>query len=199
MQNVFTKFQKILHEGDVDQNPGSERSPGEGQPTPVFLPGESHGQRSLVSYSLQDRKETDTTEVKQHARMQAKGFRRWGGGWTSVFHPNADLLLSGNPQLLILHEKQQKVVKLVYTCMQRALCRRKKKAAQHLLSFLLSPQRRLQTCAALFTGRDTGVSLNGPLLGGTPSPVVTSALLCARAAVKDTALKSDSHVGSPVY
>ena len=43
------------------------------------------------------------------------------------------------------------------------------------------------------------MSLNGPLLGGTPSPVVTSALLCARAAVKDMALKSDSHVGSPVY
>ena len=32
------------------------------QPTPVFLPGESHGQRSLVGYSLRDRKESDTTE-----------------------------------------------------------------------------------------------------------------------------------------
>ena len=33
--------------------PGLERSPGEGNvnPTPVFLPGESHGQRSLVDYS----------------------------------------------------------------------------------------------------------------------------------------------------
>ena len=27
-----------------------------GQPTPVFLPGESHGQRSLVGYSPQGRK-----------------------------------------------------------------------------------------------------------------------------------------------
>ena len=26
------------------------------QPTPVFLPGESHGQRSLTGYSLRDRK-----------------------------------------------------------------------------------------------------------------------------------------------
>ena len=32
------------------------------QPTPVFLPGESHGQRSLVGYSPQGCKELDTTE-----------------------------------------------------------------------------------------------------------------------------------------
>ena len=34
----------------------------EWQPTPVFLPGESHGQRSLVGYSPWGRKESDTTE-----------------------------------------------------------------------------------------------------------------------------------------
>ena len=32
------------------------------QPTPVFLPGESHGQRSLVGYSPWDHKELDMTE-----------------------------------------------------------------------------------------------------------------------------------------
>ena len=32
------------------------------QPTPVFLPGESHGWRSLVGYSPRGRKESDTTE-----------------------------------------------------------------------------------------------------------------------------------------
>ena len=32
------------------------------QSTPVFWPGESHGQRSLVGYSLWDRKESDMTE-----------------------------------------------------------------------------------------------------------------------------------------
>ena len=32
------------------------------QSTPVLLPGKSHGQRSLVSYSLWGRKELDTTE-----------------------------------------------------------------------------------------------------------------------------------------
>ena len=32
------------------------------QPTPVFWPGESHGQRSLAGYSPRDHKESDTTE-----------------------------------------------------------------------------------------------------------------------------------------
>ena len=45
--------------------PGLERSPREGgewQLTPVFLPGEFHGQRSLMDYSPCDHKESDTTE-----------------------------------------------------------------------------------------------------------------------------------------
>ena len=33
------------------------------QPTPVFLPGESHGQKSLAGYSPWSHKELDTTEV----------------------------------------------------------------------------------------------------------------------------------------
>ena len=33
------------------------------QPTPVFLPGECHGQRSLESYSPWGHKELDMTEV----------------------------------------------------------------------------------------------------------------------------------------
>ena len=32
------------------------------QPTPVFLPGKSHGQRSQVGYSRWDLKESDMTE-----------------------------------------------------------------------------------------------------------------------------------------
>ena len=32
------------------------------QPTPLFLPRESHGQRSLVGYSLWGCKESDTTD-----------------------------------------------------------------------------------------------------------------------------------------
>ena len=34
----------------------------ERQPTPVFLPGESHGQRNLVGYSPWGRKDLDVTE-----------------------------------------------------------------------------------------------------------------------------------------
>ena len=50
--------------GDLGLIPGLGRSPGEGkwQPTPVLLPGESHGGRSLVGYSPWGRKESDTTE-----------------------------------------------------------------------------------------------------------------------------------------
>ena len=36
---------------------------GEWQPTPVFLPGESHGQRSLAGYSSRVCKKLDTIEV----------------------------------------------------------------------------------------------------------------------------------------
>ena len=52
--------------GDLGSIPGLGRSipwRRKWQPTPVFLPGESHGQRSLVSYSPRGREESDTTEL----------------------------------------------------------------------------------------------------------------------------------------
>ena len=39
------------------------------QPIPVVLPGESHGQRSLVGYSPWGRKESDITEQLSTARL----------------------------------------------------------------------------------------------------------------------------------
>ena len=50
--------------GDLGSIPGSGRFPGDGkwQPTPVLLPGESHGGRSLVGYRPRGRKESDMTE-----------------------------------------------------------------------------------------------------------------------------------------
>ena len=39
------------------------------QPTPVFLPGESHGQRSLAGYSQWGRKESDMTEQLSTAQQ----------------------------------------------------------------------------------------------------------------------------------
>ena len=41
------------------------------QPTPVFLPGETHGQRSLVGYSPWGHKGLDTTE-QLHFRFHLK-------------------------------------------------------------------------------------------------------------------------------
>ena len=42
------------------------------QPTPVFLPRKSHGQRSLAGYSPQGCKTLDVTEVTQHAMHKYK-------------------------------------------------------------------------------------------------------------------------------
>ena len=48
---------------ETEEIPGSRRSPGrEWLPTPVFLPRESHRQKSLASYSPWGHKESDMTE-----------------------------------------------------------------------------------------------------------------------------------------
>ena len=55
----------IRHLGGVD-------TPEEGMATTsVFLPGESHGQRRLLGYSLWGRKELDTAELTEHAHMHS--------------------------------------------------------------------------------------------------------------------------------
>ena len=46
------------------------------QPSPVFLPGESHGRRSLVGYSPRGRKELDTTE-QLHFHFLQSGRQAW--------------------------------------------------------------------------------------------------------------------------
>ena len=50
---------------DVGLIPGSGRPPGgrAWRPTPVFLPRESHGQRSLAGYGSYDCKESGMTEA----------------------------------------------------------------------------------------------------------------------------------------
>ena len=57
---------QLVHTGDLrywDSIPGSGRPPGEGIGNAlVFLPGESHGGKSLVGYSPWGHKESDTTE-----------------------------------------------------------------------------------------------------------------------------------------
>ena len=51
--------------GDVASIPGLGRFPGEGNVTPVFLPGESHGQRSLAGCRPQGHKESRGTEAAE--------------------------------------------------------------------------------------------------------------------------------------
>ena len=63
---------KNLHTGDTGDSgliPRSGRFPWSRawQSTPVFLPGESHGQRSLGGYSPWGCKELDTTEAAEHS------------------------------------------------------------------------------------------------------------------------------------
>ena len=45
---------------------GEDPLEGAWQPTPVFLPGEAHGQRSLAGYGSQGCKESDMIEVTYH-------------------------------------------------------------------------------------------------------------------------------------
>ena len=44
------------------------------QSTPVFLPGESHGQRSLAGYGPQARKKLNVTEMTQHGTAHSFEF-----------------------------------------------------------------------------------------------------------------------------
>ena len=70
--------ESVRNVGDLDSIPGFGRSPGEGngyplqyfclENTPVFIPGEFHGQRSLAGYSPWDCKESDMTEHVTHTR-----------------------------------------------------------------------------------------------------------------------------------
>ena len=57
--------------GDPGSIPESGRSPGrrEWLSTPIFLPAESHGQRSLVGYSPWGHKELDMTERPTHTNI----------------------------------------------------------------------------------------------------------------------------------
>ena len=55
---------------DLGSAHGSGSCPGEGYGNPVFLPGESYGQRSLVGYSPWSCKESDRTKPTEHTRMR---------------------------------------------------------------------------------------------------------------------------------
>ena len=53
------------------------------QPTSVFLPGESHGHRSLAGYSSWGHTESDMTEATQHACKSWELYFIWWTWWAS--------------------------------------------------------------------------------------------------------------------
>ena len=48
----------------------------EWQPTPVFFPGESHGQRNLAGYTVHGVAESDTTEQLTHTQAHTREINR---------------------------------------------------------------------------------------------------------------------------
>ena len=68
------------------------RTRGQWHPTPVLLPGKSHGWRSLVGCSPRGRKESDTTE-QLHFHFPLSTFMHWRRKWqpTPVFLPGESL------------------------------------------------------------------------------------------------------------
>ena len=61
------------------------------QPTPVLLPGKSHGQRSLVDYSLWGQKESDTTE---HTRIRTVVQSLFATPWTAAHQASLSFTIS---------------------------------------------------------------------------------------------------------
>ena len=56
------------------------------QPTLVFLPGESYGQRSLTGYSPWGHRESDTTEAAEHMRTVKSTWLSESSRGSSPFH-----------------------------------------------------------------------------------------------------------------
>ena len=61
----------------TDSISGSGRSLEEGQPTPVFLPGEPHGWRSLVGYSPWGYEEWTQLRDSMDVNKRIEKIRRW--------------------------------------------------------------------------------------------------------------------------
>ena len=66
VKNLLAKAGGLRHAGLI---PGLGRSPGEGNSNPLQYSSleDPHGQRSLVGYGPEGRKESDRTEVTEHA------------------------------------------------------------------------------------------------------------------------------------
>ena len=52
VQEMLIEYKQSGRKGNGKDKKEGEREGRKGQPTPVFLPGESHGQRSLAGYTV---------------------------------------------------------------------------------------------------------------------------------------------------
>ena len=80
------------------------------QLTPVFLPGESHGQSSLEGYNPQGLKESDVTGTTQHSHIHTVLYRQLT---TSLLMIPPDILVCSSPSALI---KEIQNPNLSFTC-----------------------------------------------------------------------------------
>ena len=77
--------------GDLGLIPGEGKIPWrrKWEPTLVFLPRESHGQRSLVRHRLLGHKESDTTErLHFHFPTEIEDIKKRWKGYTEDLHKN---------------------------------------------------------------------------------------------------------------
>ena len=91
------------------------------QPTPVFLPGESHGWRShgwrsLVGYSPRGCKESDTTERLHFHFMMIFTLLQWSGTKPAISLRCA-CIVSVIPKFLPVHSITSTLRALLYSCL----------------------------------------------------------------------------------
>ena len=91
------------------------------QPTPIFLPGEFHGQSSLVGYSPWGCKELDTTEATQHTCTHVGNRNAEINDYLRAEHLSCILLITpqwlSEAQVLLLYftDEQEELFHNTYT------------------------------------------------------------------------------------
>ena len=105
------------------------------QPTPVFLPGEFQGRRSLVGCCLWGRTESDTTEVTQQQQQQQQEHFRMEM-WHPQAYPLANLHESPEPLKSFLKKQNknaqiQKDLIFLYVLIQQLLNRRREAGSDY--------------------------------------------------------------------
>ena len=106
------------------------------QPTPAFLPGESHRQRSLSGYSPWGLKEWDTTETNRHTNTHTHTHTHTH----SYFKMFCQFLLYSKVSYTYIHTNLLFFIFFFHTCHYRVLSRVPSATHQVIISYLLSMQ-----------------------------------------------------------